>query len=391
MRARVVIFGFIVAMAPAFAQAELADCSCTDFDKLQQELENAVTLRDRHQAKADEMERRLKAGESMDHLKAEYKSWEEDTSKGAGAGIVATVPGQSVAIQYVSLGDKITLEGWSSPVTKDGYTTNQYDAKKAHDVEENFRKNNKGKDLCDFSEPEKISQGAEKTGFCKAVRDIIIAHEENHRKTCLNMGYVAFFLRSPVEIARDEVNAYNKQIEALEKEIGKALKGAEAQFESSSTMSFSAQVVNFQFSHTVPPIKGKIPDNDGKTWSVNLKGTHKSVADKILMAGMSCSMPSFTRDIDLSVAASGKQTTITFNSFGPQPKITMKCPNGGHGSSLGGGSDRSGESFVMPLKLSSSHSEDAAKSKIADMLRGAMKVSGTIQSKLTIICPPAKP
>jgi hypothetical protein len=256
-------------MAPVFAQAELADCSCKDFDKLQQELENAVTLRDRHQAKADEMEKRLKAGESMSKLRDEYKSWEEDTSKGAGAGIVATVPGQSAAIQYVTRGDKITLEGWSSPVTKDGYTTNQYDTKKAHVIEEAYKK--RGEDLCDFAEPEKIRQGAEKTSFCKAVRDITIAHEENHRKTCQKMGYIAFFLRSPVEIARDEVNAYNQQIAALEKEIGKALKGAEIQFESSSTLTYSAQMVNFQYSHTVAPTSGKIPENDGRLWPTKFR------------------------------------------------------------------------------------------------------------------------
>lgn len=387
MCARAVILGLIVAMAPVLAQAELADCSCKDFDKLQQELENAVTLRNRHQAKADEMEQRLKAGESISKLRDEYKRWEEDTSKGAGAGIVATVPGQSAAIQYVARGDKITLEGWSSPVEKNGYTTNEYDAKKAHAIEEAYKK--RGEDLCDFSDPDKIRQGAEETSFCKAVRDVTIAHENNHRKTCQAMGYIAFFLRSPVEIARDEVNAYNKQIEAIEKEIGKALKGAEIQFESSSKLTYSAQMVNFQYSHTVAPTKGKIPDNDGKTWSVNLKGAHKTVADKISIAGMSCSMPSFTRDVDLSVAATGKQATITFKSFAPT-NVSIKCPHGGGSSGGGMGSDRSGESHVMPLKLSSSHSEDASKSKVAEMLKGQVKVSGTIQSKLNIICPPAK-
>ena len=118
MKARTVIFGLIVALTPAFAHAELAKCSCKDFDKLQQELDNAVTLRDRHQAKADEMEKRLKNGESMKKLREEYSKWEADTEKGAGKGIVPTVPGKSAAIQFISRGDKMNvmdkIEGWTS-------------------------------------------------------------------------------------------------------------------------------------------------------------------------------------------------------------------------------------------------------------------------------------
>jgi hypothetical protein len=389
MRARAVIFGFVVAMAPVLAHAELADCSCKDFDKLQQELENAVTLRDRHQAKADEMEQRLNKGESKDEIAKDYENWEKHI---AGNGIVSTTTSDSVAIQYIPHGDAINImkqiSGWTSPVTKLGYTMDQYDATKAHAIEKDYKEKNPKKDLCDFENPEAVKSGAEGTSFCKAVRDILIAHENNHQKTCQTMGYIAFWGRSIDEVARDEVNAYNKQIEALEKEIAKSLKGAEIQFESSSTLNYSAQMVNFQYSHTVAPTKGKIPDNDGKTWSVNLKGAHKTVADKISIGGMSCSMPTFTRDVDLSVAASGKQATITFISFAPT-KVGIKCPYGSGGSGAGMSPDQSGESHVMPLKLSSSHSEDASKSRAAEMLKGTMKVSGTVQSKLSIICPQA--
>jgi hypothetical protein len=69
--------------------------------------------------------------------------------------------------------------------------------------------------------------------------------------------------------------------------------------------------------------------------------------------------------------------------------MPIKCPFGGVGG--GDAAHRSGEGYAMPLKLSSSYLEDLSKSKIAEMLKGTMKVSGTYQSKLNIICPPAKP
>lgn len=392
MRARHMTLSLIFAMAPLVAQAELPDCTCQDFDKLQQELANAVTLRDRHQAKADEMARRLEQGASKGDIAKDYENWEKNV---AGQGIIATTPGTAAAIQYVPHGAAINvmnqLHGWTSPVTKQGYTTDEYDAEKAHALEAKYKKEHNGKDLCDFSEPEKIRKAAEETSFCKGVRDILIAHEENHQKTCQSMGFIAFWNRTVVEVARDEVNAYNKQIEALEKAIGKSLKGAEIQFESSSKVVYSAQMVTFQYSHIIAPTTGKIPDNDGKTWSVNLKAKHKTVAEKISIAGMSCTMPTFTRDVDMSIAASGKQATIAFNSFGPAPAVSMKCPRGRGMGGGGPGPDRSNESYTMPLKLSSSHSEDASKSKAAEMLKGKMNISGMTQSKLSIICPQAKP
>ena len=384
MKTKTAALGVLFLLSPELVQAQLADCSCKDFDKLQQELDNAVTLRDRHQAKADEMEQRLKNGESTNKLRDEYKQWEEDSEKGAGKGIVSTVPGQSASIHFVARGDNLTLEGWSSPVTRDGYTVDQYDAKKAYAIEDGYKK--RGQDLCDFSEMQKLRESAEKTSFCQAMSDIIVVHEMNHQKTCQKMGYIAFLLRSPIELARDEVNAYNQQIAAIEKEIGKTLKGAEVQFELSSKLTYSAQMVSFQYTHTTATTAGKIPDNDGKTWSVNLKGMHKTVADRISIAGMSCTMTPIARDVNMTIDASDQRATVRFDSFGPAPGPTMKCPRGGGGGAAMG-TEPSRESVTMPLKLSSAHAEDASKGKVAEMLKGKMKVSGQSAATLHIICP----
>lgn len=369
-------------------RGEMQDCSCQDFDKLQQELSNAVTLRDRHAAKAAELEARLKAGQSVDSLRDEYRRWEEDTKTGAGAGLAATVQGQQAAIGFETRGSKIasTLEGWSSPVTRaDGYVANQYDAAKARALEEAYRK--KGQDLCDFADPAAIKKAAEATSFCKGVADITLAHEQAHQKTCREMGFIKFFFRSPVELALDEVNAYNKQIAALEKLIGNALKGAEVQFEDSSKVTWSAQMASFQYTFATSKTRAAVPENDGKTWSATLRGTHRASADRIVIAGRACTMTPVVRDVEIGVSANGQHATIEFKSFGPTGNISVRCPGGGGAG--GGPADRSGESYSMPLRLSSSHTEDVSKTKAAQMMQGLAKVSGTYNSTLSIICPAA--
>jgi hypothetical protein len=370
------------------ARAELPECTCGDFDKLQQELDNATTLRDRHKAKAEELEKRQAAGESWDKLGEAYATWEGDIDKGAGAGIKATVATQAKAISYIPAGSALmangSISGWSSPVTKDGYTRDVYDAAKAKAIEASYKA--KGVDLCEFSNPEAVRQAAEQTSFCKGVADITKAHEESHRDTCRKMGFIAFYLRNAAQLARDEVTAYDGQIAALQQALGKALKGADVEFEDVSNITYSGQMATFQYKFAVEKTRGAIPDNDGKSWNLNLKGVHRTSPGTIRAAGMSCTMSSFTRSVDMSLAASGKEAKITFNSFGPTPKITVACKRGG---GMGGatGADPSGETIAMPLKLSSSVTTDLSKSKIATMMKGMMTVTGTEETTLRIICP----
>lgn len=48
------------------------------------------------------------------------------------------------------------------------------------------------------------------------------------------------------------------------------------------------------------------------------------------------------------------------------------------------------ESYDMPLRLSSNHSVDVGKTKVAEQMKSLMKVSGTYNSTLNIICPAQK-
>ena len=379
----------LIACAAATTVAAAPDCACSHFDALQQELDNAIELRNRHQTKAEEMERREKTGDGKLALKAEYDAWERDVAKGAGAGIVATTASTQTAIGYVPRGmsELDHIRGWSTPITRNGYTTDEYDAAKAKAIEDRFKR--EGKDLCDFTDEAAVVNGAENTAICAGVGAILVAHEQSHRETCRRMGFIAFYNRSAAELARDEVAAYERQIAALQKELAKSLKGAELQFEDETKATWSAQMMSFRYAFTITQTRGAIPENDGKSWKVGLKGTHRMTPESIVIMGKSCTMTSFSRDVEIAVSASGKQASIDFTRFGKTPPSRMSCPGGLRGGSPGVGAESGQEGYTMPLKLASEHSEDLSKSKMADAARGVAKVSGTYRSKLSIVCPAA--
>lgn len=115
-----VLLGLILSATPALAGP---DCGCEQFDSLQQELDNAIKLRDRHRAKAEEMERRERAGESASRLREAYSNWEKNPRDGAGASLVATTASQQAAINFAPRGARLiengTLSGWSKTVQRE--------------------------------------------------------------------------------------------------------------------------------------------------------------------------------------------------------------------------------------------------------------------------------
>lgn len=395
MSLRTLLAAAVMLAIPLDAHATQQACKCEDFDKLQQELDNAVTLRDRHARKAEEMADRIAKGASRTKVAEDYARWETGAD-GAGQGIVGTAggagagaPGNVVAISYTPaglalLGRDIHMSDYTSPVTEQGYTTDRLDPKKAQAVEDRYRK--QGKELCDFADRAAVERSAEATSPCKEVRDLLVAHEQVHRDTCRRKGFFAFVDASPVDRALDEVKAYDAQIAALQKLLGQSLKGAEAQFEDASHIAYSGKMFNFRYSFTTEPARARIPDNDGKSWSASLKGVHRTKADNIKIAGMSCSMTPFARDVEMRLDADGKTANVTFVQFGPVASAAIKCPRGGGGGGTAA-PDKSGETVSMPLKLDSRRSDDVSKSSLASMMAGVAKVSGTTETRLKIICP----
>lgn len=373
------------------ARAEKAACACSDLEALQQEIENARTLRDRHAAKAAEIADAMARGAGRDRLASDYAAWEKGA---AGAGIVPTAGDGSVpAISYVpagvaEVGVSIHYEDYQSWTTAaDGREVMRVDPAKAKALEERLRK--QGKDLCEFSDLDAVRRGAAATSPCREVEQLVLRHEEHHRDTCRKMGFFAFFERTPDQLAADEVAAYDAQLAALRKLLGKALNGAAVQYEDTSHVTYSGSMFNFKYVFTTEPTRAEVPSSEDGSWTADLKGLHRTRAEFINIAGMSCSMTPFSRDVEMKISTDGKTANVTFVKFGPTGKIALKCPKGGGG----GGTatpDRAGETVSLPLKLTSTRSDDVAKSPLAAMAAGVAKVTGSTETKLQIICPAEK-
>jgi hypothetical protein len=378
-----------LACLPLLAQAELPECKCTDFDKLQQERDTAQTLRDRHAAKAKEIAADKAAGQSIQTINQGYSDWEKP---GAAHGAAEGVPG-ATAIEFTPRGKALMennhITGWTSRVEKNGYSTDVYDAAKAHAIEEGFRQ--RGQDLCDFADEAKVIEQANKTSACKGISDTVVQHEKRHQATCRKLGFIKFYLRDAEALAQDEVASYDAQIAALNKLIAKALKGAELEFQDSAKLTYDvAHMATYRYSISTAAARGRIPDNDGTSWTVPIKSKHTVVADEIRIANMKCTAPPVSRDVGIEVKASGKNAGISFKAFGQTTPFGIKCPKGGSGMASGG-PDVGSEQVTMPLKLSSSYTEDVALSKVAAMLAGTgMTVTGSYTAKLNIICPAGK-
>lgn len=385
------IIGLMLATMPASAAP---DCGCDQFEALQQELDNAVKLRDRHKAKAEDMERRERAGESPSRLRADYSDWEKDPRSGAGAGLVATTQSRQSAISYVPRGARLiengTISGWSRTVQRDGYEVSEVDPAKAHAIEKSHAQT--GEDLCDFADVAAVEKSAQETSPCKGVGDLLVGHENSHRDTCRRMGFIAFYFRSASELARDEVKAYDAQIQGLKALLGKALDGAEAQFEDDTHIQWSASMFSATYDFKTRQAKGAIPKHDGDSWSVKLKGVHSAAGSNIRAYGSHCTVSGYTRDVFLSVAARGKDVTVTFDRFGATPPTRSSCPGlPARGGSFGTGPEEVGKSFTVPLARESRREEDVGKGEVAKLAAAnGVKLTGSYRAKLSIICPPAK-
>jgi hypothetical protein len=379
-----------LACLPLLAQAELPECKCTDFDKLQQERDTAQTLRDRHAAKAKDIAAAKAAGQSIQAINQDYADWEKlgTTAHGAAEGVTG-----ATAIEFTPRGKALMennhITGWTRRVEKNGYSTDVYDAAKAHAIEEDFRK--RGQDLCDFADEAKLIEQANKTSACKGISDTVVQHEKRHQATCRKLGFIKFYLRDAEALAQDEVAAYDAQIAALNKLIAKALKGAELEFQDSAKQTYdAAHMATYRYSMGTAAARARIPDNNGMSWTVSLKSKHTLNADEIHIGDMQCTAPPISREVGIEVKASGKSAGVSFKTFGQSTPFGIKCPKGA-GSMVSAAPMVGSEQVTMPLKLSSSYTEDVALSKVAAMLAGAgMTVTGSYTAKLNIICPAGK-
>jgi hypothetical protein len=219
----------------------------------------------------------------------------------------------------------------------------------------------------------------------------VVQHEKRHQATCRKLGFIKFYLRDAEALAQDEVAAYDSEIAALNKLIAKALKGAELAFEDSSKQTYdAAHMATYRYSMNTAAARVRIPDNNGVNWTVSFKSKHTLNADEIHIGDMHCTAPPVSREVGIEVKASGKNAGVSFKTFGQSTPFAIKCPKVASGM-VSAAPAAGSEQVTMPLKLSSSYTEDVALSKVAAMLAGAgMTVTGSYTAKLNIICPAGK-
>lgn len=228
------------ASPPAGAPA----CSCENFGALQQELAVAISLMDKHAAKAKELrdkygdnpkdDQLAEARRDYERFEAEPKPGESPAPGSARDGLPPAPAGSPKQIRYEPRGQKLfaahasdnrnnpdNLKGIPDGIryTPIGRPEPDLAARKA--IEEKFRKARL--DLCDFADEEAMKKQTAAGGACGGIGSSLATHEGVHQQTCRRMGYYAFMDRSPAQLAEDEVKAYKAQVDALAAEMRKVL------------------------------------------------------------------------------------------------------------------------------------------------------------------------
>jgi hypothetical protein len=234
-------------IAPAMAQKAAAGppaCSCENFDALKAELALAITLMDKHAAKAKDLRDKYGDNPKEDQLaeaRRDYERFEEEPKPGekpapgsARDGLPPPPPGSPKQIAFTPRGQKLfaahandnrnnpdNLKGIPDAVkyTPIGRPEPDLSARKA--IEDKFRKAKQ--DLCDYADEEAMKKQTSSGGACGGIGASLATHEAIHQQTCRKMGYYAFSERSPAQLADDEVRAYKAQVDALSAEMRKVL------------------------------------------------------------------------------------------------------------------------------------------------------------------------
>lgn len=222
----------IVTPRPALAGA----CSCQHIDALKAEISRALTLRNRHAAKRDELIKQLGDNPTRSTImaaKRAYLAYEEGSGPGtASEGLPEVERDAPASVKYRPRGAAL-LEAHSAddrtgiPLYEDfppGGDRQVKDLKKRKAEEEKWRK--RKKDLCDFSDEEAVKKSTAAGAACDGIARAAFVHEQTHRATCQRMGFYAFWDldRRPDDFAADEVRAYEAELAVLSAEMDRVLK-----------------------------------------------------------------------------------------------------------------------------------------------------------------------
>jgi len=182
-----------------------AECGCRDIKTLQIELRNAIRLQEAFRKKIPELRTLGQLASS-----AELQRW---TQKDARRGL-ETVPGDSgpAEVDYKPWGDKLSYQDDEKVTSR--FTNDE---------------------LCRRSDESAAAlDGAKKNSACAGIAEAIQVHEDWHLSFCRTVGYRPYWLgMHGADRAKEEVEAYDKQIAVLRAEIAKVLKKSCAAYSAS--------------------------------------------------------------------------------------------------------------------------------------------------------------
>ena len=360
MKLAAVVVAVLVFVCPALAFAAPKACTCKNLESIQQELKNAVYLEDfmrqlsRKVADAEEAHRQLKKKEPnnpvarralRDVSKAE---WTKEKAKLR----VPKVPGDNGP-------EELGLE--------DGTCENN------------------PQDLKD------VANGA----ACKDLGDIVLKHEEAHRKLC-SEDKDKYWKRLYSEIAAEEADRYRDQAKAVRALLKKVIDGATVKISEETDLKITSGPMEYTYKLAMPAFKltGKSsPGSDD--WELTGKGKRTVAVTSVKIPGMTCTPP--TQKLSSKVTGTLKLDGLTMKldatSETEGGTLTMKCKAPGKGEGIGMGVAPPGETGGAEVfknkevDLMSTFPEDIPKTSWGKAInQTGVKATGTQTTKVEITC-----
>lgn len=223
----------------------LPACTCKHVEALQRELALAKSLKTRFGDKAAELRKKYGEKPSSHDLAAARRDFKDFTSapaKGSApaAGSARSGLSNSSAIEFRTVGAALRWTaanqgsgGIPEAMVWDKQDRRVPDLALRKKIEEQYSK--AGKDLCGYENVTALDKATQEGSACAGIARALRIHEDAHQATCKTLGFYAFSERLPLDLANDEVDAYEAQIKALTTELERVLNLPNTKIVSGST------------------------------------------------------------------------------------------------------------------------------------------------------------
>jgi hypothetical protein len=234
------------AKAPeASAAPALPACACRNVKDLQKELALAISLKVKFKTKAAELREKYGEKPSSYDLAAARRDFQDFTSaptegRAPAEGSARSGLSNSSAIEFRTVGAALRWTaanqgsgGIPEAMVWDKQDRRVPDLQLRKKIEEQYSK--AGKNLCDYENVAALDKATQEGSACAGIARALRIHEDSHQATCKRLGFYAFSERLPLDLANDEVDAYEAQIKALTTELERVLNLPNTKIVSGST------------------------------------------------------------------------------------------------------------------------------------------------------------